>query len=551
MQRAVIYARFSSDMQREESIDAQVRACTEYCKRKGYVIVNVYVDEAKSGRDIVKRDAYNQMMADAIAHRFDIIIFHKIDRNARNEYNYYTFKNTLAQLGISYEYAAQDISSTPEGQMMETMLVGMAAYYSRNLALEVRKGLNENAYKALFNGGKPPLGYTIEDQRYVIEPRGAAAVRLIYDMYLDGKGYMEIIKALAAHGYTTSFGKPFKKTSLYEILSNEKYTGVYIYGRAVTGNNKRRNSHPTKNDNVIRVEDAIPAIISKEQFAAAQAKRAQNKKQSGSYKGKRGFLLSGKIQCALCGSSMCGHRLQTKPRKDGTRAPERIYYICSARHNGGRAACVADNMPAAKIEAAVLEALKGKLFSAAAIKELAKAMTAAWEQEEAEAKEAHSRLLAAKAAAERKLHNIYAMIEAGGEADEYVLERLNKIKLELKDIKERLDDLPSQTDYPASALSADEIANTISLFAQHVYKDGNEAAKRKLFDLFVDHVEVNPDYSTVFITTNIPAFSAPFYMVEMRGVEPLSENIEIQLSPSADAILSFASQPPNDGLPGC
>ena len=93
MDRAVIYARFSSDMQREESIDAQVRACKEYCKRKGYIVVNVYSDEAKSGRSILERTAYNQMLADAISDAFDVIIFHKIDRNSRNEFNYYTFKD--------------------------------------------------------------------------------------------------------------------------------------------------------------------------------------------------------------------------------------------------------------------------------------------------------------------------------------------------------------------------------------------------------------------------------------------------------------------------
>lgn len=165
MQRAVIYARFSSDMQREESIDAQVRACKAYAKNKGYIVVDTYADEAKSGRDVTKRDAYNQMLADAMEDKFDVIIFHKIDRNSRNELNYFTFKDKLEKLGIRYEYAAQPIDAlSPEGQMMETMMVGMAAYYSRNLAKETKKGLNENAYKALFNGCCPPLGYKIVDK---------------------------------------------------------------------------------------------------------------------------------------------------------------------------------------------------------------------------------------------------------------------------------------------------------------------------------------------------------------------------------------------------
>lgn len=229
IKRAVIYARFSSDMQREESIEAQVRACKEYCRKKLYVVTNIYVDEAKSARDVLKRDAYNQMMADALEHKFDVIIFHKIDRNARNEFNYYSFKNTLAQLGIGYEYAAQNIDFSPEGQMMESMLVGFAAYYSRNLAKETKKGLNENAYKAQFNGGKPPLGYKIVDKQYVIEPTEAEAVKLIFTMYISGHGYGSIARALAAKGFKTREGRNFGKNSLYDILGNEKYTGhLYV-----------------------------------------------------------------------------------------------------------------------------------------------------------------------------------------------------------------------------------------------------------------------------------------------------------------------------------
>lgn len=81
------------------------------------------------------------MMADAMENKFDVIIFHKIDRNSRNELNYFIFKDKLEKLGIRYEYAAQPIDTdSPEGQVMETVMVGMAAYYSRNLAKETKKG---------------------------------------------------------------------------------------------------------------------------------------------------------------------------------------------------------------------------------------------------------------------------------------------------------------------------------------------------------------------------------------------------------------------------
>ena len=115
MQRAVIYARFSSDNQREESIDAQVRACKAYCKGKGYLVTHIYRDEAKSGTKLAGRDAYKQMLDDAKEDLFDIIIFHKVDRNARKELDYYLTKDTLIKNKVRYEYAAQNIDDSPEG----------------------------------------------------------------------------------------------------------------------------------------------------------------------------------------------------------------------------------------------------------------------------------------------------------------------------------------------------------------------------------------------------------------------------------------------------
>ena len=306
MQRAVIYARFSSDMQREESIDAQVRACKAYAKNKGYIVVDTYADEAKSGRDVTKRDAYNQMLADAMEDKFDVIIFHKIDRNSRNELNYFTFKDKLEKLGIRYEYAAQPIDAlSPEGQMMETMMVGMAAYYSRNLAKETKKGLNENAYKALFNGGCPPLGYKIVDKKYVIDEQEAAAVRLIFELYLKGQGYAAICRELSAKGYTTKAGKAFAKNSLHDILCNEKYIGTYTFNK-IPRKKGGRNSHAAERpEDFISIENAFPAIISKDDWALVRAKMDRNRHRAASYTAKEKYLLSGKVFCGHCGSGRC------------------------------------------------------------------------------------------------------------------------------------------------------------------------------------------------------------------------------------------------------
>lgn len=337
-------------MQREESIDAQVRACRSYCHGKGYLVVGQYVDEAKSGRDVTKRDAYNQMLADAMEDKFDIIVFHKVDRNSRDELNYFKFKDKLERLGIRYEYAAQPIDAlSPEGQMMETMMVGMAAYYSRNLAKETKKGLNENAYKAQFNGGYAPLGYKIIDKHYVIDEQEAEAIRMIFNLYVAGHGYKDICILLAKNGYTTRNGQPFGKNSIYDIIGNERYCGTYTFNKSPRKKGGRNMHSKTRLDDFIRLEDAIPAIVTKDVFQQAQARRRINKERP-AFKSKLHYLLSGKILCGHCGQAMGGHSVT--PRKKmysyyGCLTKDRVpLQSCPQKNNSqrrSRASCTGEN----------------------------------------------------------------------------------------------------------------------------------------------------------------------------------------------------------------
>ncbi len=543
IKRAVIYARFSSDMQREESIDAQVRACTEYCRKKHYIVSNIYVDEAKSARDIVKRDAYNQMMVDAMSHKFDVIIFHKIDRNARNEFNYYTFKNTLDQLGVRYEYAVQNIDSSPEGQMMESVLVGMAAYYSRNLAKEVRKGLNENAYKALFNGGRPPFGYKIVDQQYVIEPREAEGVRMIFSMFLEGKGYAEITRALTEKGFVSREGKPFSKNSMHDILRNEKYKGTYIFNKSVTMKNGKRNTHPEDSPDLIRIENAIPAIISPEQFAMVAEICKNNKHRNGRYSAKESYLLSGKIFCGECGQAMNGHRMLGKMRKDGSRNIY-TYYLCGNKKRTAEQGCSMKMINRDAIEDKVMEAIAEHIFSEESMERIGKNMSKAYEELIKSTGYRLTELTDARNATERKLNNLYNLIEEGV-ADAFDIQRLSQVKKELIAIKKELEAIGKNSSLPKMTKS--EIVDTLQALRNDIFIQKDELAKRQLINLFVYKVSVYKENIVIELTTD--TISAG--VVEMRGVEPLSENIAIQLSPSADDIFYFASQMPIDGRPSC
>ena len=481
MLRAVIYARFSSDMQREESIDAQVRACKEYCRRNGYLVTNIYVDEAKSGRTVLKREAYNQMMVDAREKKFDIIIFHKIDRNARNEFNYYTFANNLQQLGIRYEYAVQPIDDSPEGRMMESVLVGMSAYYSRNLRKESKKGLDENAYKALFNGGVPPLGYRIENQRYVINPHEAEAVKLIFSMYLGGRGYGSICEALNLRGFKTRDGRNFGKNSLYDILHNEKYMGVYTFNKHPRIEGRGRNMHKVTGSDIIRVENAIPAIVTEREFLAVQEKTRTNSKRRGSFRGKVPYLLSGKIFCGQCGSAVGGHTCTPREKSYS-------YYTCLKKER-----VVADRCPQKQIRKELLEnwvlhLIQKELFTKEVIDNIMQMMKESYSKMISETKSDTTALTEQKAMAERKLNNLYKVIEAGS-ADSFDLERLQNTKAEILEINKKLDNLQHIANCPE--LDYEEIYNTLEKFRVQAFINNNLEAKKILIDLFVQEVTIN------------------------------------------------------------
>lgn len=488
MKRAVIYARFSSDKQREESIDAQVRACKAYCLRKHYLVTKVYADEAKSGRDVTKRDAYNQMIADAAEGKFDIIIFHKVDRNSRNEFNYFTVQHTLSRLGVSYEYAVQPIDDSPEGKMTETMLVAMAAYYSRNLAKETKKGLNENAYKAQFNGGKPPLGYKIVNKRYEIEPREAEAVRLIYKLYLEGCGYNKIAHELNLRGFKTREGRDFGKNSLYEILKNEKYIGVYTFNKTERREGLPRNMHAAPGNNLIRIEDAIPAIISEAEFERARLQRERNKQCRGKYTSGETYLLTGKIFCGCCGSAMNGHRY--KPRDTVY-----TYYSCSRKERIPSGRCQQKQIQRDPLENWIVNIIKNKILSEENLYILAHDMSEADAERCASCGKEKDALTTARAMAERKLDNIYKIFENGA-ADDYDIERLQQAKLELNDIKAKLKQVEHYKNLPP--ISEAEILRTLKLLKKKILEQDDKMAKKILIDLFVEQVSINAD--DVFVT---------------------------------------------------
>ena len=231
--RVALYARFSSDNQRTESIDAQIRAMKKYCHQQHWQIVATYVDEAKSATTD-KRPEFQRMIADSAKGGFDILLVHKLDRFSRDRYDSAIYKKRLKKNKVRLCSVLERIDDSSESFIMESLLEGLSEYYSKNLSREVRKGLFENALQGKATGGCAPIGFDFDENNHlVINEHEAEAVRSIFEMYADGQGYTAILNYLHEHGYKTKRGTPFLKSSLVTILTNEKYAGVYVYNQAV------------------------------------------------------------------------------------------------------------------------------------------------------------------------------------------------------------------------------------------------------------------------------------------------------------------------------
>ena len=309
--RVALYARFSSDNQRSESIDAQIRAMRAYCQQNHLAIVEIYEDRAKSATTD-QRPRFQDMIADSKKDLFDIVLVHKLDRFARNRYDSAVYMRELKKNGVSVYSVLERLDDSPESVMLESVLIGAAEFYSLNLGREVKKGMTETAIQAKHTGGKPPLGYDVdpETKRLVINQEEAKAVQLIFKMYANGEGYTAILRRLFEEGHHTKRGKPFQKNSLYSILTNPKYQGQYVFNRssAKTANGTRNTHRQKPTSELIVVEGGCPSIVDQVTYDAVQKRIAQNKHAGQRHTTKESYLLSGKVYCRECGKAMVGNK---------------------------------------------------------------------------------------------------------------------------------------------------------------------------------------------------------------------------------------------------
>ncbi len=313
MKTAVIYARYSSNSQTEQSIEGQLNVCNKFAQDNGLYIVDTYIDRAMTGTND-NRPAFQQMLTDSERGKWDIVLVYAIDRFGRNSTDIAINKYRLKKNGKILLSATQKTSDNLDGTtnldgiILEQVYIGMAEYYSKELAQKVSRGLHESRKKGQFCGGSIPYGYYVKDKRVHIDEEKAKTVIFIYEQYALSESVPRIIVKLNEKGLLHD-GKPFIPNCVYSILRNEKYTGV------------------TKvHDEVF---DIFPRIVPQELFEKVRRRIANNRY------GRRGvtesYLLRNKVRCGYCGnpiSAECGTSKHGKQVR---------YYKCRGRkklHNG-------------------------------------------------------------------------------------------------------------------------------------------------------------------------------------------------------------------------
>ena len=284
---AVIYARYSSDNQREESIEGQIRECTAYAEKNGITVIKHYIDRAFSAKTD-NRPEFQQMIKDSEKRLFDIVLVWKLDRFARNRYDSAHYEYQLERNHVKLVSATEPISDSPAGIMVKSMLTGMAEYYSAELSEKVVRGMTENVLKGKYNGGTIPIGFKVDEEKFFqVDPLKAPFVVEAFQRYNDGATMKELMNWLNDSGVTTNRNQKFTYNSVQKLLTNKRYIGENHFKDIV-------------------MPDSIPAIVDKDLFEEVQLKIKKNSRAPARHKAEDDYLLTTKLFCGMCGAMMFG-----------------------------------------------------------------------------------------------------------------------------------------------------------------------------------------------------------------------------------------------------
>ncbi len=309
MKNAVIYARFSSHAQNEQSIEGQLAECRAFAERNNLRIVHEYIDRALTGTTD-KRPDFLQMIEDSKRKGFQFVIVYQLDRFARNRYDSATYKAKLKKNGVRVLSAKENITDDASGILIEGVLESMAEYYSAELSQKIKRGIAISASKCKYFGGSVPLGYKVDEQKnFVVNEETAPIVKQMFQMLANGYNYAQIARYMNERGIPTARGGKWNKNSFQSLFSNRRYLGKYIFhGEEIDG--------------------GMPRLIDDELFADVQRVLAKYAAAPSRGKAKVEYLLSDKMICGHCGNKMTGISSTSSNKKIHN------YYKCGGNNKG-------------------------------------------------------------------------------------------------------------------------------------------------------------------------------------------------------------------------
>ena len=452
--KAVIYARYSSHAQREESIEGQLRVCHEYAAREHIDVIKEYTDSAMTGTSD-QRPSFQRMIADSAKHQFEAVLVYAVDRFSRERYDAAIYRKKLKDNGVRIISVTQPIDDSPEGILLESLLEGLAEYYSKNLARGVRRGMRENALKCMAVGGVVPTGYKVdrETMKYVIDEPKAAIIREVFQLYANGNSIADICRHCNSLGYRTSRNQPFTRNSLSTILKNRKYTGLYVFED-------------------IEIPGGMPVIVDQATFDKVQKRISMRNRIDPKKHEDADFILTGKLFCGHCGQPMVGTSGNSKSGKTY------YYYTCRVHGND----CVKRAERKDDLEDFVIDYIVNHFLVRENIEIIAERVMDIINNDEfsATVKSINDQIRDV----DRRIANLMKAVEDSGEADLF----MPRIK-DLKEERAQLEmDLAEENLLNLSFLNKDVLTAWMLDFADR--NDGTRAFHRELINTFVNAIYV-------------------------------------------------------------
>lgn len=456
MPNAVIYARFSSSRQREESIEGQVKECKAFAEYAGYDIIKVYADRAISGRTD-DRPQFLQMIADSAKKTFNYVLVYTFDRFSRDSYASAIYKHKLKLNGVKVLSAKERTDDSPAGVLMERVFEGFAEYYSLELGQKVIRGMRLNATKGIWSSGAPPFGYMKDtDGKLVPHPEQAPALRHCFEMASGHYTFSAICDYLNNQGFRPPNARKhgFKHQNIFRVLQNTIAIDRFVW------------------DDVVIEPYNNCRIVSDELFAAVQCRiNSSNRKGVVNMTRSSEYALSGKIECGECGKLFYG--------SSGTSSNKvrHYYYRCGGSNTGKKKICSMPSIQRDELEGAIYKGILDILHNEKILHTIAKeAMDFMTCNEDEDLLKKKKRLTQANAEADK----VVDAIAATGINDR-LRDKLNALEEEIKSLENYILMAPA----PAKPIPITE--EMVVSFLKKMSKE----SKRSLLQTMVNKVIVN------------------------------------------------------------